>query len=47
MRRIEEYKCLEDDWLQNKGKALVINHPRHIGLPSRPQKDLRIRELEP
>ena len=36
MRRIEEYKCLEDDWLQNKGKALVINHPRHISLPSRP-----------
>ena len=47
MRRIKEYKRLEDDWLQNKGKAPVINHPRHIGLPFRPQKDLRIREPEP
>ena len=47
MRRIEEYKCLEDDRLQNKGKASVINYPRHIGLPSRPRKDLRFREPEP
>ena len=36
MRRIEEYKRLEDDRLQNKGKALVINHPWHIDLQSRP-----------
>ena len=28
MRRIEEYKQLEDDRLQSKGKALVINHSR-------------------
>ena len=28
MRRIEEYKCLEDDWLQSKGKAPLLNHPR-------------------
>ena len=28
MRRIEEYKCLEDDWLQSKGKALLVNHPQ-------------------
>ena len=27
MRHIEEYKRLEDDWLQSKGKAPVINHP--------------------
>ena len=36
MRRIEEYKQLEDDRLQSKGKAPVINHPRHISLQSRP-----------
>ena len=47
MRHIEKYKCLEDDRLQNKGKAPVINYPRHIGLPSRPRKDLRFREPEP
>jgi len=28
MRRIEEYKRLEDDWLQSKGKALLLNSPR-------------------
>ena len=28
MRHIEEYKRLEDDWLQSKGKAQVINHPQ-------------------
>ena len=27
MRRIEEYKRLEDDWLQSKGKAPLVNHP--------------------
>ena len=47
MRCIKEYKCLEDDRLQNKGKAPVINHPWHIGLPFRPRKDLRIREPKP
>ena len=25
MRRIEEYKQLEDDWLQSKGKASLVN----------------------
>ena len=25
MRRIEEYKQLEDDWLQSKGKAPLVN----------------------
>ena len=47
IRRIEEYKWLEDDRLQRKGKASVINHPRHIDLQSRPQKDLRIQEPGP
>ena len=28
MRRIEEYKRLEDDQQQNKGKALIISQPR-------------------
>ena len=28
MRRIEDYKRLEDDWLQSKGKAPLINSPR-------------------
>jgi len=28
MRRIEEYKILEDDRQQNKGKALVTSQPR-------------------
>ena len=32
MRRIEEYKRLEDDWLQSKGKVSVKNHPQHIDL---------------
>ena len=47
MRRIEEYKQLEDDQLQSKGKAPVINHPQQSGLQSRPQKDLRIQEPGP
>ena len=47
IRRIEEYKWLEDDRLQSKGKALVINHPRQSGFQSRPQKDLRIQEAGP
>ncbi|XP_075640303.1 uncharacterized protein LOC142612056 [Castanea sativa] len=42
MRRIEEYKRMEDDLLQSKGKAPVINHPRNIGFQPRPRKDLRI-----
>ena len=27
IRRVEEYKRLEDDRLQSKGKALLVNHP--------------------
>ena len=44
MRHIEEYKWLEDDRLQSKGKSLVINHPRQSGFQLRPRKDLRIQE---
>ena len=36
MRHIEEYKRLEDDRLQSKGKALVIYHPWQSDLQSRP-----------
>ena len=28
MRRIEEYKKLEDDWQQNKGRAPITSQPR-------------------
>ena len=31
MRRIEEYKRLEDDRLQSKGKALLVNRPWQSG----------------
>ncbi|XP_065629276.1 uncharacterized protein LOC136067410 [Quercus suber] len=44
MRRIEEYKHLEDKRLQSKGKALLIDHPRQGGFQPRPRKDLRIQE---
>ena len=46
MRRIEEYKRLEDDQLQNKGKALLLNRSRQGVFPLRPQKDLRMQEPE-
>ena len=46
MRRIEEYKCLEDDQLQNKGKAPLLNRSRQGVFPLRPQKDLRMQEPE-
>ena len=42
MMHIEEYKRLEDDQLQNKGKAPVVSHPLQGGFQSRPRKDLRI-----
>jgi len=42
MRCIEEYKRLEDDRQQNKGKALIIIQPWQRGFQSRPWKDLRI-----
>ena len=46
MRRIEEYKQLEDDGLQNKGKTPLVNRSRLGIFPPRPQRDLRIQELE-
>ena len=35
-RLIEEYKCLEDDHLQSKGKAPLLNRPRQGVIPPRP-----------
>ena len=46
MRRIEEHKHLEDDRLQSKGKAPLMNRPRQLGFQPRPRKDLKIQELE-
>ncbi|XP_023893435.1 uncharacterized protein LOC112005417 [Quercus suber] len=46
MRRIEEYKQLEDDWLQSKGKAPMVNRPRQSGFSPRNWGNLRIQELE-
>ena len=46
MRRIEEYKWLEDDQLQNKGKASLVNRSRPGIFPPRPRRDLRIQEPE-
>ena len=36
MRHIEEYKRLEDDWLQSKGKASLVNHPWQGGFQPKP-----------
>ncbi|XP_075636796.1 uncharacterized protein LOC142609039 [Castanea sativa] len=47
MRRIEEYKRLEDDRLQSKGKEPIISYPRNNGFNPRHRKDLRIQELGP
>ena len=46
MRRIEEYKRLEDDRLQNKGKALLLGRSRLGVMPARPKKDFRMQEPE-
>ena len=46
MRRIKEYKRLENDWLQSKGKALLLNRSRQGVFSPRPQKDLRMQESE-
>nr|POE75829.1 hypothetical protein CFP56_05099 [Quercus suber] len=35
MRRIEEYKRLEDDWHQSRGKAPMMNRPRQNGFQPR------------
>ncbi|XP_075649679.1 uncharacterized protein LOC142620150 [Castanea sativa] len=47
MRHIEEYKHLEDDWLQTRGKAPITIHPRNTGFNPRLRKDLRIQESGP
>ena len=44
MRCIEEYKRLEDDRLQSKGKASLLNRSRQGIFPSRPRKDSKIQE---
>ena len=46
MRRIEEYKRLEDNQLQSKRKALLVSRPWQGGFQSRPRKDLRIQKPE-
>ena len=44
MRRIEEYKRLEDDQLQSKGKAPMMNRPWQSGFPFRSRGGLTIQE---
>ena len=46
MRRIKEYKRLEDDRLWSKGKAPFLNRSWQGVFPLRPQKDLRMQEPE-
>ena len=46
MRRIEEYKHLEDDRLQNKGKAPLLMRSWQGAIPVRPKKDFRMQEPE-
>ena len=46
MRRIKEYKRIEDGRLQSKGKAPLVNRSRLGVFPSKPQRDLRVQEPE-
>ena len=46
MRHIEEYKWLEDDQLQSKGKAPLINRSWPSVFSPKPQRDLRVQDLE-
>ena len=46
IRHIEEYKHLEDDQLQNKGKAPLLSRSRQDVFPTRPRKDFRMQEPE-
>ena len=46
MRHIEEYKRLEDDRLQSKGKAPMMNRPWQGSFPLRLLRGLRIQEPE-
>ncbi|XP_075659193.1 uncharacterized protein LOC142629086 [Castanea sativa] len=47
MRRIEEYKRLEDGRLQSKGKEPLTIYPRNNSFNPRHRKDLRIQEPGP
>ncbi|XP_023906538.1 uncharacterized protein LOC112018256 [Quercus suber] len=44
MRRIKEYKRLEDDRIQSKGKAQVNDRPRQSDFQQRARGNLRIQE---
>nr|XP_023895192.1 uncharacterized protein LOC112007124 [Quercus suber] len=46
MRRIEEYKWLENNWLQSKGKAPMINRPWQSRFQPRNRGNLSIQEPE-
>ena len=46
MRRIEEYKRLDDDQLQNKGKAPLLSRSWQGVFPTRLRKDFRMQESE-
>ncbi|XP_075649642.1 uncharacterized protein LOC142620099 [Castanea sativa] len=46
MRRIKEYKILEDDRQQNKGIAPTISQSKQGGFQSRSRRDLKIQEPE-
>ena len=46
MRCIEKYKRLEDDQLQNKGKAPLVNRSRLGIFPRRLRRDLRVQKPE-
>ena len=46
MRRIEEYKRLENDQLQNKGKAPLLGRSQQSVFPTRPRKDFKMQEPE-
>ena len=46
MRRIEEYKRMEDDRLQNKGKAPLLGRSWQGIIPARPKKVFRMQEPE-
>lgn len=46
MSCIEEYKRLEDDWLQNRGKALLLGRSQQGVVQTKPKKDFRMQEPE-
>ena len=46
MRRNEEYKRLENDQLQNKGKAPLLGRSQQSVFPTRPRKDFKMQEPE-